>query len=54
MDPNETLRLMRERIEEWNNGEVDHMDEVGEWFEQLDDWISNGGFLPSDWQPKAA
>lgn len=42
MDPNVTLNRLRELADdndvEWAN-----------LFESLDDWLSKGGFLPSEW-----
>ncbi len=26
--------------------------DLAEQFEALDQWLSNGGFLPSEWQPR--
>jgi hypothetical protein len=26
-----------------------HAEEIAEYFEALDSWISKGGFLPNDW-----
>lgn len=54
MDPNATLRLLRLTISQYR---VDtdpairgaHAAEIAEYFEALDDWISKGGFLPTDW-----
>lgn len=28
------------------------IEQIREYFEALDDWIRDGGFLPSDWQPR--
>ncbi len=59
MDPNEALRLGRAALKIVRGvQQVHHFDlEVAEQkvidaFEVLDEWISNGGFLPDDWQPK--
>ena len=56
MDPDETLRLLRLTIKQMR---VDtdpairkaHADEVAEYAEALDGWITGGGFLPKDWRP---
>ena len=54
MDPNETLRLIRLTIAQM---QVDddllilegHAAELAEYFGALDDWLSKGGFFPTDW-----
>lgn len=56
MDPNETLRMIRlytKRI----NGElpsdetiVELAQNLAEYVGALDEWLSKGGFLPSEWQ----
>jgi len=43
MDPNATLRLMREAI---NDGDLLT---AGEYAANLDYWLSHGGFLPAAW-----
>lgn len=43
MDPDETLRLLREAARQ-NDG-----DAAIEYFEALDEWITNGGFPPKAW-----
>ena len=49
MDPNETLRRLRELAErELNAPDPDHAD-WAEWFQALDQWITSGGFLPYAW-----
>lgn len=51
MDPNETLRVIRESIPNYdatadeNSPNRDLIDAVTD----LDDWITSGGFLPGDW-----
>lgn len=58
MDPNETLRQLRELI--LTNGDCggpDDMDcpnlpimgEILELFQALDEWLKKGGFLPKEW-----
>lgn len=55
MDPNATLATLRELCTELLSGK-DGADpstiggEIAEAFENLDEWITKGGFLPSDWQ----
>lgn len=50
MDPNETLRRLRELAErELNAPDPDNAD-WAEWFQALDEWISRGGFLPDAWK----
>lgn len=43
MDPNETLRLMREAIKEGD------LTTAGEHAANLDYWLSRGGSLPAAW-----
>lgn len=44
MDPNETLRRLRAAFEDGDaNGALDL-------FEALDEWLSEGGFLPTAWE----
>lgn len=52
MDPNETLKRLREFVNATQDfAEIctDVEIEIGEYIKSLDDWISNGGFLPDDW-----
>jgi hypothetical protein len=54
MDPDETLRRIRRTINQMRVDESTaireaHADEIAEAFEDLDLWLSNGGFPPSDW-----
>lgn len=55
MDPNIALSRLREILtqwEEWGTLEVDAeaaMDEIVDLFHGLDEWLSTGGFRPSDW-----
>jgi len=60
MDPNETLRQMRELAEKIHA--ADHTDasecpdELNEYFilaEELDEWITKGGFIPRAWEQAA-
>lgn len=44
MDPNETLRELREAIRRG-----DDMLTIAELWEALDEWLSKGGFFPAKW-----
>lgn len=62
MDPNEALRVMRmftrqildraDSLETANDYERQALDgeSLAEHVQALDEWLSNGGFLPTDWQ----
>lgn len=64
MDPDETLRQIRAKVEEihgdpndyahgsdaWNAWQ-DHAEELSELVAGLDDWLSRGGFPPQAWRP---
>lgn len=57
MDPNELLRLLRltikqMRAEPKNAVWMAHAEEVTEYVEQLDEWLSHDGVLPTDWLPE--
>lgn len=58
MDPNETLRRLRDCCTEAaaNLDKGYEMDagqgELAELFEALDQWLTNGGFLPKAWERK--
>lgn len=57
MDPNETLRELRESVRraqraadgDSNDAEIEAWQEAGEKILALDEWLSRGGFLPDDW-----
>ena len=57
MDPNETLKMIRKLINEWEDGLslLSHaefeafLDEVCESVVALDEWLTHGGFRPDDW-----
>jgi hypothetical protein len=55
MDPNETLSQIRAKLADLETPLDDSDDawnivqEITELFCGLDDWLKNGGFLPSDW-----
>lgn len=56
MDPNELLRELRASVERLRNEELDRDDEhellyaVVEGFDNLDQWLSRGGFPPEAWR----
>lgn len=55
MDPNETLKRMRElaeKIIKSNNAEESAQmgDRLADHFQALDSWLFTGGFLPKDWE----
>jgi hypothetical protein len=54
MDPNETLGWIRRFIAAyWEDKRCltpTGMEEIFDLFDDLDRWITNGGFLPTDWQ----
>lgn len=47
MDPNETLRLLRKMASDTGGG-------FGEAFEDLDEWLTKGGALPTAWDHNIA
>lgn len=58
MDPNEALNNIRSMIHEWEDMGLEFMSPeeidgfIGEFIEHvvaLDDWLTNGGFRPEDW-----
>lgn len=57
MDPNETLKVIRKLMNEWEDGispssreDIESfLDEVCEHVIALDEWLTNGGFRPDDW-----
>lgn len=51
MDPNETLRRLRKLINTPTTEAtaVAALMEMTDLFGSLDEWISRGGFLPTDW-----
>ena len=55
MDPDQALKDARAACKHWAEGErgdydLVAVDEFGNAFEALDQWISRGGFLPRDWR----
>lgn len=55
MDPNETLKRLRNILNTWDEWGIleadaeDALNNVTELFYALDDWLSQGGFRPDDW-----
>lgn len=51
MDPNEILRHIRELSQQAAEGiDVHRSERMIRWnFKELDNWLSNGGFLPAEW-----
>lgn len=53
MDPNEALSNARLALVTYRANPGDHYDPAAERladaFEALDEWLTNGGFLPRDW-----
>lgn len=57
MDPNEALKQLRALvIQERNTCDLtelaDLAGEMSELFDGLDNWLSNSGFLPADWNKR--
>lgn len=61
MDPNEALKVIRRIVNACNDpdGRVfgaltprEWLEELAEHVDGLDEWLSKGGFLPSDWAAK--
>lgn len=53
MDPDVMLVRLRELAERINHNPRYHTveeREFAEWFHDLDEWLSHGGFAPSAWQ----
>jgi len=56
MDPNQALADAREayalvnRTEDDAEDHLQALEDLAEAFRALDEWISQGGFLPSEWQ----
>lgn len=63
MDPDEALVILRAAIEDWKRnkrsghnyvGTVDAVYVIVEQVENLDEWLSKGGFLPRAWDDRTA
>jgi hypothetical protein len=59
MDPDAALAELREFVAEvkeqrdYSVGELENLlSYFAEHFEALDNWLTNGGFLPADWKKK--
>jgi len=53
MDPNATLADIRQAINTLNDHEDRDVAALVSAVDALDSWLSGGGFLPNDWQPRA-
>lgn len=54
MDPNKTLAAIREILyEESEATQEEDLQNLCDLMESLDEWLSNGGFLPADWQGRS-
>ena len=53
MDPNANLAEMREItrdiLADYQEGTIDDAARLAELIEAMDEWLSEGGFLPGDW-----
>ena len=56
MDPDEALKRAREAAQRYKRNIPRDppvaADDLADAFEAIDSWLSNGGFLPQDWQKK--
>jgi hypothetical protein len=56
VDPDQALRDLRAALRDWHRSHpqdrLDALRDVATAAEALDDWISDGGFLPTDWSAK--
>lgn len=59
MDPNTALDEIRDLYEQIiddranaNDVADDDVDRLVDLIDALDEWITNGGFLPDDWKPR--
>ena len=52
MDPNQTLKMIREMINAHEHGEPFDVDDFVEVVAALDSWITRGGLLPRSWEVK--
>jgi hypothetical protein len=48
MDPDAALERIRELINDGDSADI----ELVHAFQDLDDWLCKGGFLPKDWNKK--
>ena len=56
MDPNATLAELRgaasrivDELDHERQPDLDDVQRIAEAFQDLDEWLSKGGFLPADW-----
>lgn len=49
MDPNETLKELRQIVNDKQRIVVDDYIRMRELFQALDQWLTRGGFPPGDW-----
>ncbi len=56
MDPNETLEEIRQAIQSLRDGDDPHetADMMASYFEELDDWLCKGKYLPEEWGDAAS
>lgn len=57
MDPNETLaeirKILAKTITRFGQAQrFENLEAVASLFQDLDEWLSKGGFLPGDWAPR--
>jgi len=53
MDPDATLADIRWTIREYREGNLDiYMDDLIALIDDLDNWLSRGGFKPKAWETK--
>lgn len=56
MDPNECLSEIRAILTDFDGfqrgSNRQAAERLAELIDALDDWLSHGGFLPSDWRPR--
>lgn len=49
MDPNETLNIIRAEVHEILWGDKPDPEALAQAANNLDEWLSRGGFLPKEW-----
>lgn len=59
MDPNGALQRIRAIVSDWEDPEGSGLDawdmeRALELFSGLDQWLTNGGYLPAEWQGRNA
>lgn len=53
MDPSTTLALIRGRVATLRGARTNKVSDLTQAFDDLDAWLSSGGFLPRDWSGAA-